>query len=100
MTNQAETIFAIADLQDRIEGLEREMQRRLSIMDQGLLYLLNRNEWGLSGDERIFAWRMIQIKLHGASPKQIAHRFPPEERGQPIPVADGGIQDRYQDERP
>jgi len=78
--NQAETIFAIVDLQDRIEVMEREMERRFDLMDQGLLYLLGRNEWGLSDDERIFAWRMLQVNLHGMDPKDVAHRYPPEER--------------------
>jgi len=77
--NQAETIFAIVDLQDRIEVMEREMERRFDLMDQGLLYLLGRNEWGLSDYERVLAWRMLQVKLHGMDPKEIGNKFPPDE---------------------
>ena len=80
---QADIVFAIADIQDTLRGMEREMQRRLDLVDKGLLYLLGRNEWGLTDYERVLGWRLIQVRLHGADPKEIIRRFPPEE---PAPV--------------
>jgi hypothetical protein len=89
MSNQAETIFAIVDLENHIKALEQYIAQRLDRLDQGLLDLLGRNQWGLSDDERVLAWRMLQIRLHDADPKDIVHRFPPEEpekRESPSPL--------------
>lgn len=77
--NQADTIFALADLQDRIEDLERSLET----MRDGYTYLLGRNVWGLTDYERVLGWRMLQVRSFGADPKEIVRQFPPDE---PAPV--------------
>jgi len=81
--NQADLIFAIADLQDRLEDQERDWQRRWDIMEDGYTYLLGRNHWNLTDYERVVGWRLIQHRLYGTSWQELAQKFPPEARAAP-----------------
>jgi hypothetical protein len=78
--NQADFIFAIADLQDRLEDQERDWQRRWAIMEDGYTHLLGRNHWNLSDYERVVGWRLLQHRLYGTPWQELVHQFPPEEK--------------------
>ena len=80
---QADLIFALADLQDRLDDQEREWQRRWDIMEDGYTYLLGRNHWNLTGYEQVVGWRLLQHRLYGTPWQELVDKFPPEERAAP-----------------